>query len=215
MKKLLLILLVINLSACETTQNIKYSALEKVGIHKRDILVDRIKDTSAAQENTKKEFKSAYLELASLVNVDDGGLEKKYIKLKKAVENSETRADALQERIERVDNIANALFSEWTEELSQYQNANLKRISAKNLATTKQRYAVIYQKMQNSYNKVIPVLHVLQDNTLYLKHNLNARAVSGLSSEVVSVESKVTELIRQMEISISESKQFIDEIENK
>jgi len=99
MKKLLLILLVINLSACETTQNIKYSALEKVGIHKRDILVDRIKDTSAAQENTKKEFKSAYLELASLVNVDDGGLEKKYIKLKKAVENSETRADALQERI--------------------------------------------------------------------------------------------------------------------
>jgi len=88
-------------------------------------------------------------------------------------------------------------------------------ISAKNLATTKQRYAVIYQKMQNSYNKVIPVLHVLQDNTLYLKHNLNARAVSGLSSEVVSVESKVTELIRQMEISISESKQFIDEIENK
>lgn len=113
-----------------------------------------------------------------------------------------------------MDQVANALFKEWNQELDQYQNPKLRSISAANLNTTKQRYSVIYQKMQQSYDKVLPVLQVLQDNTLYLKHNLNARAVSGLSSEVRSVESKVSELIRQMEISIDESKRFINQMEN-
>jgi len=213
MKQLLLIVLVLNLMACETTQNIKYSALEKVGIHKRDILVDRIKDTSATQEKAKQEFKTAYQELSTLINVEDNGLEKKYSKLKKAVEDSEERTDDLKNRIAKVNEVANALFNEWNQELDQYQNPKLRSISATNLNTTKQRYAIIYQKMQTSYDKVLPVLKVLQDNTLYLKHNLNARAVNGLSNEVLSVENKVTELIRQMEISIDESKRFIDQME--
>jgi len=215
MKQLILCFIVLSLSACGTTQNLKYSALEKVGIHKRDILVDRIKDTSTAQEKTKQEFQSAYQQLSGLVDVQDNGLEKKYNKLKKAVEESEERTEDLEERIAKVDEVANALFEEWQQELNEYQSANLRAISAKNLNTTKQRYAFIYKKMQESYAKVLPVLNVLQDNTLYLKHNLNARAVSGLSNEVLSVENKISELIKQMEISINESKRFINEIENK
>ena len=214
MKNLLLILVILGLTACETTQNIKYGALEKVGIHKRDILVDRIKDTSSTQEDAKQEFKTAYEKLSELVDVQDNGLEKKYNKLKKAVEDSEERTAELKSRIASVDQVAEDLFKEWEQELGQYQNDRLRNISANNLNTTKQRYAIIYQKMQQSYDKVLPVLRVLQDNTLYLKHNLNARAVSGLSGEVVSIENKVTDLIRQMEISIDESKQFIDQMEN-
>ena len=68
--------------------------------------------------------------------------------------------------------------------------------------------------MQSSYNNVLPVLKILQDNTLYLKHNLNARAVNSLSSEVLSVEKKVTDLIKKMEISIDESKRFINEMQS-
>ena len=214
MKQLLLIALMLNLMACETTQNIKYTALEKVGIHKRDILVDRIKDTSVTQEKTKQEFQTAYQQLSSLVKVNDNGLEAKYNKLKKAVESSESRTDDLKNRIAKVDQVANALFTEWAQELDQYTSPNLRSISASNLNTTKQRYAVIYQKMQSSYNNVLPVLKILQDNTLYLKHNLNARAVNSLSSEVLSVEKKVTDLIKKMEISIDESKRFINEMQS-
>jgi len=214
MKNILLILLVLSLTACETTQNIKYGALEKVGIHKRDILVDHIKSTSKTQAQAKEEFKTAYQQLSELVAIDDNGLEQKYNKLKRAVDNSESRTAELKNRISKVDQVANDLFKEWQQEITQYQNDRLRSISANNLTVTKQRYAVIYQKMQQSYDKVIPVLRVLQDNTLYLKHNLNARAVSGLSNEVISVENKVTELIRQMELSIDESQQFIDQMEN-
>jgi len=206
--------LLLSLTACGTTQNIKYSVLEKAGIHKRDILVDRIQKTSEVQEDTKEDFKTAYERLSELVEVDDAGLESQYKKLQKAVDVSESRSDELQSRIASVDSVAKDLFAEWREELNQYTNVNLRRQSENNLRSTEQRYATIYQQMQNSYERVQPVLKVLQDNTLYLKHNLNARTISGISNEVLSVEGKVTQLIAQMERSISESKQFIDSIGN-
>ncbi len=213
MKFLSILFLALSLSACGVAQKVQYSALEKVGVHKRDILVDRIEKTTETQEETKEQFKSAYDELASLVDVDDAGLEKKYKRMASAVEASEAKAEELDSRITSLDRVAQDLFKEWEQELQQYQSANLRNASAKNLAQTKNRYAVIYRKMVASKAKVTPVLQVLQDNTLYLKHNLNARAVSSLSSEVLVIETKVKELIQQMEASINESKSFVDSMQ--
>ncbi len=214
MKKLFIGVLLLSLTACGTTQNIKYSVLEKAGIHKRDILVDRIEKTSEAQEETKEDFKTAYDRLSELVDVDDAGLESKYKQLQKAVDVSETRSNQLKSRISSVDSVAQDLFAEWRQELEQYTNVGLRRKSENNLKMTEQRYNTIYRQMENSYARALPVLKVLQDNTLYLKHNLNARAVKGISNEVLSVEDKVSQLILQMEKSISESKQFIDSMGN-
>jgi len=213
MKFILLLLFTITLSACGTVQNVKYSTLEKVGIHKRDILVDRIKDTTETQEEAKQQFKTAYEELSGLIDVNDKGLEKKYNSMSDAVEASELKSKELDARIKSVDQVANALFSEWQDELSQYTSESLRRTSQQNLQSTKNRYADLYKTMQQSQQRIKPVLEVLQDNTLYLKHNLNARAVSSISSEVIKVESKVQLLIRQMEESITESSRFIEDMQ--
>ena len=49
----------LSLAACST---VKYQALEKVGIYKRDILVDRVEDARDSQEQTKRELVEAYAE---------------------------------------------------------------------------------------------------------------------------------------------------------
>lgn len=214
MKILQILLVSCVLSGCSVAQKAQYSALEKFGVHKRDILVDRIEKTTETQEETKQQFQSAYEELASLVDVDDQGLEKRYQRMASAVDKSEAKANQLTARIKSVDKVANDLFAEWEEELNQYQSVNLRTASQNNLNATKARYQKIYQKMQESSAKVEPVLQVLQDNTLYLKHNLNARAVSGLSNEVLVIEDKVRALIAQMELSINESKSFIGSMQN-
>ncbi|RBP48570.1 DUF2959 family protein [Arenicella xantha] len=215
MKPIITLLMLIALSACGTVQKAQYSALEKVGVHKRDILIDRIEDTSETQQEAKKQFRSAYDELASLINVKDAGLEKKYKRMAKAVAASEDKAAELDERIQSVNRVAEDLFDEWKDELGQYQSSSLRRASEKNLQTTKARYADIYQKMKVSQSRIEPVLRVLQDNTLYLKHNLNARAVSSISGEVVIIESQVEDLIQQMEASITESNRFVKSMRNK
>jgi len=42
-----------------------------------------------------------------------------------------------------------------------------------------------------------------------MKHNLNARAIAGLSSEVVSVQTNVDRLVRDMEKAIAQADTFI------
>ncbi|MFQ3323218.1 MAG: hypothetical protein ACI90U_001034 [Pseudomonadales bacterium] len=52
------------LAGCESTY---YSAMESIGSHKHDILVDRIEDTQEAQEDTQEQFKDALEPYRSIV----------------------------------------------------------------------------------------------------------------------------------------------------
>ena len=50
---------------------------------------------------------------------------------------------------------------------------------------------------------------------MFLKHNLNARAIASLKSELGSIESDVSALIASMEESINEANTFIHTMESK
>jgi hypothetical protein len=57
-----------------------------------------------------------------------------------------------------------------------------------------------------------PVLAAFKDQVLFLKHNLNARAISSIQQEAEKVKSDVERLIREMEASIAEADKFISEL---
>lgn len=57
-----------------------------------------------------------------------------------------------------------------------------------------------------------PVLVALKDNVLYLKHNLNAKAIGALQGELGSIESDVARLIAEMNSAIVESNAFIQSL---
>jgi len=59
-------------------QSAYYGAMEKVGYHKRDIMVDRVKAAKESQEDAQKEFSSALEEMQALLNHNGGNLEKAY-----------------------------------------------------------------------------------------------------------------------------------------
>ena len=63
------------LSGCENTY---YAALEKVGLHKRDILIDRVESASASQQEAQEEFKDALTQLTSLIDFNGGDLAEQY-----------------------------------------------------------------------------------------------------------------------------------------
>jgi hypothetical protein len=54
------------LAGCQTAQ---YKMLEKIGIHKRDIMVDRVEKARDSQEEAKEQFKSALEEFSSVLKV--------------------------------------------------------------------------------------------------------------------------------------------------
>jgi chromosome segregation ATPase len=203
---ILFLLIVISISGCQSAY---YGALEKAGYHKRDILVTRVEKAQESQTEAKEQFASALEQFSSVVNFDGGSLEDRYNALNSEFEKSEARAEDVSQRIDSVQSVAEALFDEWEDELDAYSSQNLRRQSERQLKNTNRKYEGLISAMRKAEERIDPVLDAFRDNVLYLKHNLNARAVSALKGELVTVEQDVAGLILEMEKSISEADEFI------
>jgi Skp family chaperone for outer membrane proteins len=206
MKKIIVISLLVFLSACQSAY---YAAWEKVGVEKRDILVDRVEDAKESQEDAQKQFKSALDEFSQLINFEGGELQDVYAQLKDQFEVSEESAAAVTTRIDKVESVAEALFDEWQEELNKYTNQTLKRDSQLKLKDTQRRYKSLLSAMRKAESKMEPVLSALRDNVLYLKHNLNASAIGALQGQFNGIKKEINQLVSEMNTAIAESNKFI------
>ena len=169
-------------------QSAYYAAWEKVGVEKRDILVDRVENAKDSQEDAQEEFSSALEQFSALINFDGGELEDIYDDLNAQYEASQSAADKVSDRINSVESVAEALFDEWQQELEQYTNVTYRRNSEQQLRQTKLRYGKLIRAMRNAEKTMQPVLSALQDNVLFLKHNLNASAIGALQGELGQIE---------------------------
>ncbi|WP_439136461.1 DUF2959 domain-containing protein [Pseudomaricurvus sp.] len=204
-------LLVMTLAGCQTAY---YSAMEKVGVHKRDIMVDRVESAQDTQADAKEQFESALAQFRSIVQVKDQDLAERYDRLSSEYEESKEAAESVSERIDAVEDVSEALFDEWEEEIDLYSSANLKRQSEAKLSQTRRQYQGLIKAMRNAEASMAPVLQAFQDQVLFLKHNLNARAIDSLQGELGSIETDVAQLVSEMEKSIAESDAFIRSLQN-
>jgi uncharacterized protein YoxC len=210
MKACGLFVLLLALAGCESAY---YGAWEKVGVHKRDILVDRVADASEAQEEAKEEFQSALEKFSSVVNVAPTELKSTYDSLNDAFEDAQDRAETVTDRIDAVESVSEALFEEWDEEIDQISNSRLRSSSQSQFNQSKKQYEELIRAMRRAESKMAPVLTAFQDQVLFLKHNLNAQAVASLKGELAMIETDVAALIRDMEASIARSQAFIEDMQ--
>ena len=194
-------------------QSMEYAMKEKFGIHKRDILVARVHDARQAQDDARQQFANALEEFMALTGNTGGPLGERYAKLARELERSETRATAVRERITEIERVARALFKEWRSELDTYHDPALKAASARQLATTEDRYAALIAVMHRAAAGMDPVLVRFRDQVLFLKHNLNAQVLAQLDSNHRQLQSEIGQLIAEMEASIREADRFIAELQ--
>jgi DNA repair exonuclease SbcCD ATPase subunit len=189
-----------------------YGAMEKVGIHKRDILVDRVENARDAQSEAQKQFKSALDQFGAVVKIKNTDLKRAYERLNSEYEDSEKAAKKVSERIDKVESVADALFEEWEKELKLYKSADLRRSSRQKLQKTKSRYGEMLASMHRAEKSMTPVLRTFRDNVLFLKHNLNAQAIGSLRSEFSTLKGEINGLIKNMTEAIKNSNKFIAHI---
>lgn len=202
----------LGLSACDT---IYMATMDKIGYAKRDILSSRVKSARDAQEDAKKDIQSTLEKFGNVVSYQGGDLEATYKKLSGELESSEDSAETVRKRIRDVESVADALFSEWETELGHYSSADLRRKSEAKLSHTKTRYKDMLGAMNRAEQRIDPVLKPLRDQVLYLKHNLNARALAAMKGELVKVDAQVDRLVRDMNRSIAEADKFIQAMEKE
>ncbi|HHF2862284.1 TPA: DUF2959 domain-containing protein [Vibrio alginolyticus] len=209
---LAIVLSIFTLTGCQSAY---YSAMEQVGYHKRDIMVDRVEDAKESQQDAQEEFTSALEALSAITNFDGGELENVYNNINDKYEDSEKAAQDVRDRIAAIEDVSGALFDEWQDELELYSSAKLRRSSEQKLRETKASYKTMLSAMKRAEKKMTPVLDTLRDNTLYLKHNLNASAIGSLQGEFSSLEKDIQFAIKQMSEAIAESDKFLQKLNQK
>lgn len=207
---LLFAALLISAYGCQTTY---YTVMESFGKEKRHLLKDHVQKAKVEQEKASEQFKDALTRIREVYGFKGGDLEEFYNKLKADYEACERRADAVENRIDTVEEIAGDLFSEWETEIEQITNPKLKASSRQSLEETRVRYARLSDAMVQARSRMEPALSHLQDYVLYLKHNLNAQAIGALRQEVNDIEVEVAALIADMSKSIQEADDFLKTLE--
>jgi hypothetical protein len=186
-----------------------YASMEKLGREKRDILAKRVAAGREDQEKAKEQFQTTLQAFQALTGFDGGELEKVYNKLSKELERSESRAGQVRERIDGIERVAGDLFREWDGEIEKMSSADLRAKSRVLRDDTEDRYSVLIAKMRLAESKMEPVLSAFRDQVLFLKHNLNARAIQSLGNTALEIDDEVAALVKDIEASIAEADAFV------
>jgi len=188
---------------------------EAFGYAKREQLVDRVKDAKASQDEAKQQFTSALERFIAVTGFKGGDLEGKYNQLKKELERAQSRADTVKSRVASMQDVAGALFKEWQAELKEYKRDDLRAASERQLDSTRRQYDRLLAAMKGAESKMQPVLDAFSDQVLFLKHNLNAMAIASLQGTADSIAGDVSKLIAELDVSIKESNDFINQMQSK
>jgi hypothetical protein len=193
-------------------QSAYYKTMKTFGKEKRDILIKRTIDSKKDQQETKEKVQTTLESFQELTGFQGGDLEKSYKKLNSQYEAAKAQADKLHDRIQSIDQVGNDLFKEWQSEINEMTNTKLKSQSAAMLSDSKQRLASYMTAMRKTEAQITPVLKSFQDQVLFLKHNLNARAIGSLKSTSTKINTDVTALTKSIDASIQEADKLISSL---
>jgi len=193
-------------AACQSAY---YATLERFGVHKRDILVARVEDARAEQEDAKEQFQTTYQAFQALTAFEGGDLEALYERLDGEYQESAGAAQGVRERIASVEKVSKALFEEWDSEIEQITDPELRAKSRDLERDTAKRYEQLMGAMRAASERLDPVLKTLRNDVLFLQHELSPQAISSLKDTTFDIEQDVSELIGRMQASIDEANAFI------
>jgi len=201
---------VICLLLCGGCRSAYYSAWEKVGVYKRDLLKKKVVAARDDQKAAGEQFKDALTRLKEIYGFQGGELEKKYNGLARDYDRSVSRAETVHKRIKDVETVAEDLFAEWEKEMAEISSANLRQSSREKLRETRRRYDELHTALKRAERSMDPVLTRFHDQVLFLKHNLNAAAIASLKGETTDIQSEISKLLEEMNTAIAQADAFIN-----
>src|SRR3954470_18196851 len=107
---LLLLGSILSLTSC---RNMVYSAYEKVGVYKRDLLKKRVVAARDEQKSAQQEFKDTLTRIKEMTHFEGGELEKHFRQLQSDYDDAGSRVTAVHKRVKDVETVADDMFTEW------------------------------------------------------------------------------------------------------
>ncbi|RZU40602.1 DUF2959 family protein [Edaphobacter modestus] len=191
-----------------------YKAMATLGKEKRDILVSRVKDSKKEQQQAKEQIKTTMESFQALTGFQGGQLEKNYKKLNSEYEKAEDSAKKLHDRIDSIDKVSNDLFREWQKEIDGMENRKLKQQSVEMLRKSRLQEAGYIKSMRQTEARMTPVVAAFHDQVIFLKHNLNARAIGSLKGTSAKISTDVDVLLTSLDGSMAQADALIQSLDS-
>jgi Protein of unknown function (DUF2959) len=191
-----------------------YKAMATFGKEKRDILVARVKDSKKEQQQAKEQIKTTMESFQALTGFQGGQLEKNYKKLNSEYEKAEDSAKKLHDRIDSIDKVSNDLFREWQKEIDGMENRKLKQQSVEMLRKSRLQEAGYIKSMRQTEARMTPVVAAFHDQVIFLKHNLNARAIGSLKGTSAKISTDVDVLLTSLDGSMEQADALIQSLDS-
>lgn len=197
------------LSSCST---IYYNFWETFGKEKRDLLQSKMESANSTQKKIEKEFKDNLERIRSEYSFKEGELESTYDSISDDYDDAKNKADKYSGEIEKAQDIANDLFSEWNKEAYELSNKKYRSKSLKKLRLTKIQFNKSIKSMKKVESSLNKILKRYKDQVVFLKHNLNAKVVGDLRTELKSIEKDIGSLIVEIGDSTAKAENFISSL---
>ncbi len=191
-------------------RRVYYTGRESLlGHHKREIVVVHVDEACESLQDAREQFEEALDKFKTIMTIPELSLDYRYQQLKKQYGFCRFKTDEVSNRISAIEEVSEALFSEWETELLLYSNRSLRSRSRQQLDKSRRQYKRLIKALKKAESRIHPVLDAFQDQVLFLKHNLNAQAIAALQHEFVDLSIDISKLIEIMEKSITEASQFV------
>jgi hypothetical protein len=191
-----------------------YKAMATFGKEKRDILVSRVKDSKKEQQQAKEQIKTTMEKFQELTGFQGGSLEKNYKELNSQYEKAADSANKLHDRIDSIDRVSSDLFKEWQKEIDGMENKKLKQQSVDMLRQSRLQEVGYIKSMRVTESRMTPVITAFHDQVMFLKHNLNARAIGSLKGTSAKMSTDVDVLLTQLDGSMAQADALINSLSN-
>ncbi len=185
-----------------------YRIWEFLGWEKREILSSEVENVGENQKEIKEDFQSIYERIKTEYDYERDEIDDLYDQLKSDYEKAKNKADRIKASSKKIRQIAKALFAEWEEEAMAISNKNYRKDSLVKLRQAQARFKHLSASLHRSESQLDRVLVQLNDQVLYLKHNLNAKSLALFESEIKLVKNEIDELIKAIEKTIQYSQTF-------
>ncbi|MCF7956786.1 MAG: DUF2959 domain-containing protein [Phycisphaerae bacterium] len=186
-------------------------AYKASGQYKRDLLLDRIEKASQCHERAKNQFEVVLANYSDIIDANAGDIRTEYNKLNRECERARKLSKEICKKVKDVEDIAKPLFRSWEDELAEYKNEGLRRSSEEQLDNTRRSYFELVHSIKATEGMTEDVLALLNDQVLFLSHNLNTKALAAYKKEVSNLKLQVKDLINHMQKAIQQSETFVDE----
>jgi hypothetical protein len=194
-------------------QNTYLAAMEQAGIPKRQILQNRVEDARQAQIKARFQFSRSLDNYRHALQAKDSSTAEQYTALEQDYRDTEKAARAVGPRIDTVEQVADALFDEWRDELDRYSDPGLKQASRDEMQATLAQYNDLLGKMRTAQSHIDPALAALRDQLLFFKHHLNAQAINSMDNGYSSLQGNIEPLLTTMQRSINDTDSFVRQLQ--